>query len=57
MAQPKKEGAKKFRANWRLEGLPSGPLGPGDVVELTEEEAAPLVEGGVLSPVAEEKGK
>lgn len=42
-----------FRANWKLDGLPSGDLAPGDVVELTEEEAAPLVECGVLSPVEE----
>lgn len=51
---PPKEKALVFRANWKLDGLPSGALVEGDTVELAEEVAAPLVECGVLSPVETE---
>lgn len=44
-----------YRANWKLDGLPSGNLEAGETVELDEETAAPLVDGGVLSLV--EKGE
>lgn len=60
MAKPtdeqKPKGTLKFRANWKLDGLPSGDLLPGDIVKLTEEQAAPFVESGVISPV-EDKGE
>ena len=43
-----------FRANWKLDGLPSGNLEVGDTVELEEETAAPLVECGVLSAIEDQ---
>ena len=45
------EGLRTYRANWKLDGLASGPLGVGDTVELDPEDAAPLVDCGVLSIV------
>lgn len=42
-----------YRANWKLDGLPSGNLEAGETVDLAEEVAAPLVECGVLSEVEE----
>jgi hypothetical protein len=48
---PKNEKLLAFRANWKLDGLPSGNLEAGDTVELDEETAAPLVECGVLSAI------
>lgn len=44
---------REYVANWSLHGLPCGPLEAGEVVELEEEVAAPLVECGVLSPVGD----
>lgn len=54
MAAAKKE---KYIANWRLEGVLKEPIQPGQVVELVPEEAAPFVEGGVLSPVEQAKNR
>lgn len=53
---PETESSEEFReyvANWSLHGLPCGPLEAGETVELEEEQAAPLVECGVLSPVGD----
>jgi hypothetical protein len=41
----------EYRANWRLDGLPSGPLEPGQVVTMDQDAAALFVAGGVLSRV------
>ena len=48
-----KPDLRVYRANWKLDGLPSGNLEAGDTVDLPPEVAAPLVECGVLSEVEE----
>lgn len=55
MGAAKKDGTPSYRVNWRLEGATKDPLNAGDVVELAEEKAAPLVSLGVLSPVEAEE--
>lgn len=41
---------KKYRANWRIEGLTKNPIEPEQIVELVEDDALYFVELGVLSP-------
>jgi hypothetical protein len=46
----KPSGAKKFVANWRIEGVTKNPLEAGDSVELSDDDAKDLVAVGALSP-------
>lgn len=52
MAAAKKE---KYRANWRLSGVGKADIEAGETVDLTAEDAAPLVAAGVLSKIGDAK--
>lgn len=66
LADPKNAAAKAastkakpevriYRVNWEFSGFREQPLKEGDLVEATEDEAAPYVgRGGVLTPAEEE---
>lgn len=45
---------KLYRANWVLQGHKGKTVLPGETIRLTAEDAAPYVQGGVLSPVDDE---
>ncbi len=55
MAAEKKD-KPKYRVNWRIHGLSKDPLDAGDVVELNDKDAAPLLECGVLTLIESEEG-
>ena len=42
---------KKYRANWKLDGVAKAPIEPEQIVSMEEEDAQPFVDLGVLSPV------
>lgn len=41
--------ARKYVANWRIEGIAKKPLEAGDKIDLEDEVAAELVKAGALS--------
>jgi hypothetical protein len=45
---------KLYRANWMLLGHRGKTVLPGETIRLTAEDAAPYVQGGVLSAVDDE---
>ncbi len=48
---------KTYVANWLLQGVGKKPLNAGESIVLSEEEAQPFVECGVLSEKPEPKKK
>ena len=52
---------KKYRANWKLDGVAKAPIEPEQIVSMEEEDAQPFVDLGVISlvgaPVEEAKGE
>lgn len=42
---------KQYRANWTIGGIGKKDVGPGEKVKLSDEDAAPLVACGALSPL------